>query len=164
MDQNKAVGSSRDDTDIKIASAVSRLKSGGRLTIPIDCRRLLGWVNLNETMEILSERIALGHIRFHRLEDVRSRIDELRARLAKEARAGDPDSLRRLKVFMDRHRVVGLDKEGRLRLNEEVITSLGAKSHEHPDLYIEATADTLEVMSIEARDRFIEEYGDDPML
>lgn len=149
---------------IEVASAVRQLKSGGRLTIPIDCRRLLGWVDIDEMMDVLSVRLALGHVRFHRLEDVKTRFNELHARLAKEAEARDPDSLRRLKVFLDRHRVVGLDKEGRLRLGQEVITSLDASSHERPDLYIEATSDALEVMSMETRDALIERYGDAPIL
>ena len=85
-------------------------------------------------------------------------------RLAKEAETGDPDAVRRLWAFLDRRRVVSLDMDGRLRLGEEVVTSLGAKSDELPDLYIEVTATTLEVMSMEMRGRFDEEYGDDVTL
>lgn len=153
-----------DITVAEFASGVKKLKSGKRLTIPRDFLRLRGWYNPKKAMDVLAERVEFGRVRFHRLEDVQARFDEVRARLAKEAETGDPDAVRRLWAFLDRRRVVSLDMDGRLRLGEEVVTSLGAKSDELPDLYIEVTATTLEVMSMEMRERFDEEYGDGARL
>lgn len=151
-------------TGAKFASGVKKLKSGKRLTIPRDFLRLRGWYSPKKAIDVLAERVEFGRVRFHRLEDVQARFDEGRARLAKEAETGDPGAVRRLWVFLDRHCVVSLDMDGRLRLGEEVVTSLGAKSDEEPDLYIETTATTLEVMSLEMRGRFDEEYGDGTTL
>jgi hypothetical protein len=148
----------------KFASGVKKLKSGKRLTVPRDFLRLRGWHGIEEAMDVLAERVEFGRVRFHRIEDVQAKFDEVRARLAKEAESGDKESERRLWVFLDRHRVVSLDMDGRLRLDDEVVTSLGAKSDEEPDLYIEVTATTLEVMSMEMRERFDEEYGDGARL
>lgn len=144
----------------KFASGVKKLKSGKRLTVPRDFLRLRGWYSPKKAMDVLAERVEFGHVRFHRLDDVQAKYDEDRARLAKEAETGDQAAVRRLWVFLDRHRVVSLDMDGRLRLDEEVVTSLGANSEEEPDFYIEVTESTLEVMSMEKRERLDEEYGD----
>lgn len=148
----------------KFASGVKKLRSGKRLTVPCVFLRLRGWYDIEKAMDVLAERVEFGHVRFHRLADVQARYDEVRARLAKEAETGDQEAARRLWVFLDRYRVVSLDTDGRLRLGEEVVTSLGAKSDEEPDLYIEVTETTLEVMSMETRERLDEEYGGDVKL
>lgn len=156
--------SDEDIVGAKFASGVKKLKSGKRLTVPRDFLRLRGWYSPKKAVAVLAERVEFGRVRFHRLEDVQAKYDEDCARLAKETETGGQEAVRRYWVFLDRHRVVSLDMDGRLRLGEEVVTSLGAKSDEEPDLYIEVTPTTLEVMSLEMRGRLDEEYGDGATL
>ena len=119
QDMTTAKGKTTGDGDITVAefaSGVKQLKSGRRLTVPRDFLRLRGWYSPKKAMDTLAERVEFGRVRFHRLEDVQARFDEVSARLAKEAETGDPEAVRRLWVFLDRHRVVSLDMDGRLRL------------------------------------------------
>lgn len=119
--------------------------TGYRLTIPVECWRLIGW---KEPLEIIAELIPDAPlVRLHLAGEILPRIQE-RFKTIQDGNA--PNRLQLLARMQDRYNEVSFYKRNRaVELTARVVAHLGVDPNS--DVFVEGTKHELHVMSLAIR-------------
>ena len=127
-------------------SDVVKLDASGRLPIPAEVLKALGWPRAEGQVSLVAEWIDAGILRLHRETDVHEKIVALEQQL----QAATSDDV--VRALYDRYRVVAFyPKEARVRLTRVVIAALIGTVSPEQLVYVEHGENSIMLFSHEAR-------------
>jgi hypothetical protein len=147
------------DETHETVSALATLGVGRKVQIPKECMDLISWP-LDSPVRLIVELIKAGCVRLHLRSEMLPKIEARRAAV----RDGDaPNRLELLGAIDDKYREATLYTQGReksVTFEERVVVYLEVLPSDERKLFVEATKQTIDVMSLTYRNRRLESLKD----
>ena len=141
------------------AGALATL-TGRKIHIPKECMGVLGW-SLESQVQLIVELIEFGRVRLHLREDISPKIEAKRTAV----RDGDAATIRELLGAMDdKYREVAFYTKGSERtlyFDERTVVYLGILPNDQRKVFVEATKQTVDIMSLTYRNQRLELLKDE---
>lgn len=132
------------DGQQEVASALMKLTSY-RLTIPVECMKLIGWTN---AIEIVAELLSSGCVRLHNRDEI---LPSIQARYKAIQESDAPNKLELLGAMQDRYNALSFygSKNRAVELTKRVVAHLDVP----PDstVFVEGSKEAIHVMSLAYR-------------
>lgn len=137
----------------ELAGEVSALRTGARLRIPAEIRRITRWLQGKKPIKVIAELLEPGHVRLHEAENVLPKIEELRVRIVE----GHTNPREELLALFDRFRpVTYYPSDTRIHLTPSIASYLCPSVSEDQLLYVETHGNRVDILTLELRNRRLE--------
>jgi bifunctional DNA-binding transcriptional regulator/antitoxin component of YhaV-PrlF toxin-antitoxin module len=129
---------------------LGNLGDDGRLVVPAEVRQAVAWLQGKQPVRLLAELREKGRIRLYPLDQVTSRLDDVRRRILES----HSTRMEALAVLGDRFREVSYyPSDTRVRLSPVIATYLKCETSSQQTYYVEARGGQhIDVMTLAIRD------------
>ncbi len=143
------------DGQPEVASDIATLGKQYKVQIPKKCMVIVGW-SLDKPVPLVAELVEAGRVRLCLESQI---LPEIQARRAEIQQDDAPNRLELLGVLDDRYRSAIFYTKGSeksVTLEQRTVVYLGVLPNDDRTLFVEATKETIDIMSLTYRNRRLE--------
>lgn len=143
----------------EVASDIATLGTQYKVQIPKACIAILDWP-MDKSMQLVAELLEAGRIRLHLASRM---LSEIQARRAEIEQSNSPNKLDLLGTLDDRYRETTLYARGSeksVKFEQRMVVYLGVLPTDDRTVFVEATKETVDVMSLTYRNRRLDSLRD----